>query len=403
VVGDVTSARMREAFFTSVEGARARPDESLSVLRGRVERRLGEEEELVVDPALFRRLSEWIPGIAAVDVRLKPGRYRNELSRFRYDVIIRVGPESLTPLDAVHHAWEPSFMEASAIEALLPQDPDRALVIAGVPNARVLEAVVGAEALLSGEGQSVGDWRSIAAKRWATRSDLARDPQDFVDLGVAMKRPVNVTWSEQVDRFDVVFRPPGRTIHPLRSSSPPDSRPIGHLASQPLSVALMPHVEAELRRDLPRTLPEPMIPDRFELVARLPRTPSGKLDRRALPAPGRRRPPLPHDYVPPKGATEKMLVSLWSQVLGVDRVGVTDSFFDVGGNSILSVRLSMELHKQMAQELPLVALFQYPTVRSLAAFLDRSSLEGGLPEDGLDERAEKRRQAFARSRRPRRT
>ncbi|MFC7615017.1 amino acid adenylation domain-containing protein [Actinokineospora soli] len=92
---------------------------------------------------------------------------------------------------------------------------------------------------------------------------------------------------------------------------------------------------ADLRAALRRTLPDHMVPAAFVRLDRLPLTPNGKLDRRALPAPERGA----DDHVPPRDATEARLAEIWAEVLGLDRVGVTDNFFAIGGDSILSIQV----------------------------------------------------------------
>jgi amino acid adenylation domain-containing protein len=403
-VGDVTSAVTRKAFLASVEGARARSGEPLRALRDRVARRLGQEEELVVDPRLFTRLAEWVPGVDRVEVRLKPGRYRNELSRYRYDVLIGLeggGPDT-EPLPVRGIPWDPALVVEGGLRRLLAAEPDQAVRVVGIPNARTVDAVAAARTLEAGEGETVGDWRAASQARGEGLRAGALEPQDLVELGREVGRPVQVTWGEGPDTFDAVFRPSGRPEARLDEPAPRDTRDPGRLASQPLNTALMPQVETELRRALADRLPEYMVPDRFELLAEFPRTPSGKLDRRALPEPGRQRPALSHDYVPPRGGTEEALAGLWSEVLQIDGVGVTDSFFDLGGNSILTVRFAALLKERLARKLPLVSLFQYPTIRGLAALLDGSGADSDAADDRLDERAQKQRRALAARRRSRR-
>jgi len=405
-VGDVTSAHLREAFFTTVEARLSAADEPLGTLRGKVERRLGEEEELVIDPRFFERLGKWLPQAVSVEVRLKPGRYRNELSRYRYDVLIEVGTHEPPALDTRSRGWNAAFLDPGTMDALLREAPDPPVVIHGVPNARVQEALLGAEALRAGEAATVGAWRAQVADRWRASSDVAVEPEELKALVEELGWQASATWGDDPGTFDLLIRPLGMEARPLypvqREVEHPGS--LGGLTSQPLNVALMPSVEAELRRDLQAALPEPMVPGRFELLARLPKTPSGKLDRRALPEPRGRRPVLPHDVVPPRGEMELQLAGIWSRVLGIDEVGATDSFFDLGGNSILSVRVSMAIHEQLARKLPIVTLFQYPTLRTLAAFLERSSESAeSISDDSVDERAERQRRALAGNRRFKRT
>ncbi len=401
-VGDVTSATTRKAFLASVENARARTGEPLRALRDRVARRLGQEEELVVDPLLFERLAEWIPEVTRVEVRLKPGRTRNELSRFRYDVLIELAQESPEVRPVHRIPWDRALLDEGRLPALLQAEPERAVRVEGLPSARTVEVATALRALESGEGKTVGDWRAGWQARLEGRHGESVEPDDLCRVGWDAGRPTQVTWGSSIDAFDVVFRPVGEPGARLDQERREDPRGLARLASQPLNTALMPEVEAELRQNLAASLPEYMVPDRFELLAELPKTPSGKLDRRALPEPGRQRPALPHEYVPPRSETEEALAALWSEILQVDRVGVTDSFFDLGGNSILTVRFAALLADRLARKLPLVSLFQYPTIRGLAALLDEPGEGSAGGDDRLDERALKQRRALAARRRSRR-
>ncbi len=119
-----------------------------------------------------------------------------------------------------------------------------------------------------------------------------------------------------------------------------------------------------LRQRLRQTLPEYMLPSAIMLLDKLPLTANGKLDRRALPAPeasGR------HDqYVAPRTATEEMLAEVWREVLGVERVGAHDNFFDLGGHSLLGMRLASRVRDVFGVELQLRSLFEAPGLEALA-------------------------------------
>ncbi len=128
-------------------------------------------------------------------------------------------------------------------------------------------------------------------------------------------------------------------------------------------------LEADLFAYLQNCLPEHMVPGAFVVLPALPLTPSGKIDRRALPEPRRRRPPLKTAPQAPANDTEARLAGLWQAVLRIDLVGVEDNFFELGGTSLLLARL----HAELAEHFPgidIVALLQYPTVRTLAEHLD---------------------------------
>ncbi len=148
---------------------------------------------------------------------------------------------------------------------------------------------------------------------------------------------------------------------------------------------------AELVRLLKLRLPDYMIPSAFVTLTAFPLTSNGKLDKAALPVPENRiETSLP--YTPPANAIENLLATTWAEVLGVERIGVHDNFFDAGGNSLLVVQAHAKIRVQFGRELPVVRMFQYPTVATLARWI------AGEQETDLKvvrNRADKQKQALA--------
>ncbi|WP_437738920.1 non-ribosomal peptide synthase/polyketide synthase [Sorangium sp. So ce1335] len=123
----------------------------------------------------------------------------------------------------------------------------------------------------------------------------------------------------------------------------------------------------DLRAFLSARLPEYMIPVSFVPLDALPLTPTGKVDRRALPAPEARAAESESRYVAPCTPTEEALAAIWQEVLAVDRIGALDHFFDLGGHSLLATQVVSRVRDRLQVELPLRALFEAPTVRALAS------------------------------------
>ncbi len=123
-----------------------------------------------------------------------------------------------------------------------------------------------------------------------------------------------------------------------------------------------------LRGFLKEQLPEYMVPSAFVLLESLPLTPSGKVDRRALPAPDQTSEPE-KDFVSPRDAMELQLTRIWETVLDIEPISVRDNFFELGGHSLLAVRLLAEIEKIFGKNLPLATLIQAPTVEQLASIL----------------------------------
>jgi len=123
----------------------------------------------------------------------------------------------------------------------------------------------------------------------------------------------------------------------------------------------------ELRSHLASRLPEFMIPSAIALIDELPRTPSGKIDRLSLPDPETLIDASRPAYAPLQGAVQEAVAAVWSQALGVERVGAQDDFFELGGHSLLATQTVAQLRSDFAIDLPLHALFIAPTVEGLAA------------------------------------
>ncbi len=127
------------------------------------------------------------------------------------------------------------------------------------------------------------------------------------------------------------------------------------------------HVSVQqLRNDLKQRLPDYMVPALFVELNSFPQTPSGKIDRRALPEPEGIRPELSSQYVAPRTPVEQELARIAAEVLGLDRVGVQDNFFELGGHSMLAVKVIARIQEQYRVDIPLKTLFESPTVEGLA-------------------------------------
>jgi amino acid adenylation domain-containing protein len=151
----------------------------------------------------------------------------------------------------------------------------------------------------------------------------------------------------------------------------------------------------ELKALLKDRLPEYMIPSRFVVLDALPATPNGKIDRRALPAPDPDEAELPDVFRAPRGATDQLVAAIWANVLGTERVGIEDNFFDLGGHSFLLGRVQLQLKDQLGREVSLVDLYRYPTIRALSDFLNQAAREG---DRSSDPRAQRQRSALERLR-----
>jgi amino acid adenylation domain-containing protein len=143
----------------------------------------------------------------------------------------------------------------------------------------------------------------------------------------------------------------------------------------------------ELRSFLQAKLPDYMISSAFVTLEALPLTPNGKTDYQALPAPKPLRPALEAAYVAPKTGIECRIATVWQEVLGLEQVGVRDNFFDLGGDSLLLTQVHRRLQDIMQQDIPIVDLFDHPTINALVEYVSQqgSALTSLQPSEELVE------------------
>jgi amino acid adenylation domain-containing protein len=137
---------------------------------------------------------------------------------------------------------------------------------------------------------------------------------------------------------------------------------------------------SELRDLIRQKLPAYMMPSAFVALEEMPLTLNGKVDRRALPAPDGVRSELAGVFVAPRTPTEEMLAGIWSQVLGIEQVGVTDDFFELGGHSLLVMQVVSRIWETWRVELPVHSFFETPTVANLARIVACNKSENKLQE-----------------------
>ena len=151
-------------------------------------------------------------------------------------------------------------------------------------------------------------------------------------------------------------------------------------------------ISFELKNFLSGQLPDYMIPSYFIQLATIPLTPAGKIDFKSLPLPDMEQSKRDTNYVAPTDKLEKAIADTWKDVLKIEKVGIHDNFFDLGGNSFKIIRLSSKLTKKLDREIPVVTLFNYPTIGCLAKYL-KGELNN---EDTLEKKKKKERYLISR-------
>lgn len=136
----------------------------------------------------------------------------------------------------------------------------------------------------------------------------------------------------------------------------------------------------ELKNYLLQVLPGHMVPNYFVQLDKIPLTPNGKVSREELPLPKRAQAQKSTTFIAPQTGAEKIIAGIWKEVLRMDKIGINDNFFDLGGNSLNIIEVNTKLQDNMGKDIPIVTLFTYSTIRSLALHLDQKEKPGGSPK-----------------------
>jgi amino acid adenylation domain-containing protein len=369
-VGDVRSLPLLGTFHGSVELHRAPAQLPIALLRERVERATVTDEELVLDPDFFHRLVGDIPRISHAEIWLKRGHSSDEMTRYRYDVLLHVGDTSRPVAIEISRRFDELGGELDAIERLLEEEQPETLEIAGIPNARVSTDWIVWQRLRDAGAKetTVGQLRTFAERE--ARGGV--EPEVLWALGGRRGYAVRLSCSHtEPQTFDALFERRGVTQgrpQPWRRAITAGTAP---LANDPLVGKRAQCLEIALRSFVKARLPDYMIPSEFVSLGQLPLTPHGKVDRAVLPVPDRgRKESRTAAFIAPRSEVEQTLSAIWREVLALERIGIDDAFFDLGGHSLLLARVRSAISSRLGVELNMVDLFQFPTLRRLAAHLE---------------------------------
>ncbi|MGQ9367583.1 amino acid adenylation domain-containing protein [Azospirillum sp. ST 5-10] len=383
-VGDVRHLGLNPLFRTSVELARAADGLSVAQLRARVARAVAEDSELLLAPSFFLGLAARVPQLTGAAIRLRRGRFDNELTRYRYDVVLTVGALPPGGAEAIPvweiPAWDgPADDGLDALERHLRSAAPPRLRLAGLANRRLEADAAAWRALADGPGD-----RTVAGLRRRLGAAAAEgegvDPERLCALAEALGYAADLSWNDDPTRFDAVLRRPDLPPAMAPVTAPPGYAPGDH-ASDPVLARRRRALPQRLRDRLRQRLPAHMVPAQILLVEALPLTANGKLDRQALAVeePGG----AGHAFVPPGSAVERALAALWEEVLGVERVGLLDNFFDLGGHSLLATQVIARVERDLHVKVGLRALFEAADLRAFAADVERQRGGGAAEADVL--------------------
>ncbi|WP_338051255.1 amino acid adenylation domain-containing protein [Pseudonocardia acidicola] len=373
-VGDVRHRGLLRVFRAGVAAARGGAADPIA-LRRAVDAGVAWEGELLCEPDFFPALRSVLPELTAVDLEIKRATAHDELSRYRYDVVLRVAgdggdPVATAPAEVLWagsgtgaaeaagpagHVAAGTVRDLATLAAHLRGHRPAALRVTGVPNARLAPDLRALQAVDGGAGPGPGV-----------------DPEELHALGAELGYRTAATWTADAGdgRIDVVFAAPGAVAGPAyrpgRGTDP------AALANVPAPFRDVNALVATVREHLRDRLPDYLVPAAVVALPTLPVMANGKLDRAALPAPDLAAQVTGHR---PRTPREQLLCALFAEVLGMPGIGVDDDFFALGGDSIVTIQLVV---RARAAGL-LVTPRQVFTARTVAGLAPVATVRAGAP------------------------
>lgn len=359
-VGDVRDLRLAPVFHSSVEAARAADGTPLVRMRERAAAALAAEAELMVDPAFFTGVRDLVPGVSTVRLQLKYGRHDNELTKFRYDVVLGVGEVAPVAPAVPELAWP---IASRSVDEIVAAGPCR---VRGVVDART--------------SRDVGVHAAFAVARdgdlyepGTGHEPAGAHPQEWWDAGrrhgvaVAVAPPASGAPGE----YDVLV---GETTVPHQ----PLVRPVDAYANDPFFGRRARALVARLQRHLAERVPAALVPAHIMVLPELPMTASGKVDLTRLPQP--QAVGGAPEHVAPRTPVEELVAQVWAEILRVPRLSVFDDFFELGGHSLLAVQAIFRIREATGVNVSLRDFFAGPTVSAFSVCLTEAMLdEEALP------------------------
>jgi amino acid adenylation domain-containing protein len=379
-LGDIRSLSLLEPYHAAVQLARAEANKTLEQWQKQVNQSVATEEELLIAPQFFIALKQRFPRISWVEIAPKRGQADNELTQFRYDVTLHLDTDGQkTAIPWLN--WQRDRFSLGQLQDKLKLEQPEYLGIRDVPNQRVQKALQILDCLENPPGvKTVGELRQLLAKN----SGIGINPEQMWQLGEQLGYTVHLSWWEgsQDGSFDVVFCRQNAILEPIISKV--DQQPYPNFwdderiipkswtdyTNNPLYGKLVQKLIPQVREFVQQKLPSYMVPQAFVLLNTLPLTPNGKVDRLALPTPDTATRNLATGFLAPRTPIETQMSQIWSEVLGVERIGIKDNFFELGGHSLLATQVISRSRDLFSVELSLQNLLEYPTIANLAQIIE---------------------------------
>jgi amino acid adenylation domain-containing protein/non-ribosomal peptide synthase protein (TIGR01720 family) len=375
-IGDIRNYKLNELFHTSVSYFQLNnSDITIENFIKHVDKRATEDNELSIDPIFFTLLKKRYPRISHVTISLQHGKDHNELTRFRYDVLLHLDNPITSNNDNIRildwHDDKLSFEKLS--DYLNDKESKFPLLINNVPNSRIIDEMKIIDAIKKLKNdQLISSLESFIKEE---NYNKRIDPEDVFHLAEKFDFEAIASWSKRPYEMDIVFL--NDRVYPFEfpCKDPQLNKEeitYSKYASIPLHVKQNKIISEELTSYLKKNLPDYMIPSGLFILEKFPLTRNGKIDKQALPyetSDSNIETHISDDHI------ANMLIEIWVTVLGSKKIDIKKSFFEMGGHSLLATQVVSRIRSIINAEITLKEFFGNSSINQLAKLIKQKTLE----------------------------
>jgi amino acid adenylation domain-containing protein/non-ribosomal peptide synthase protein (TIGR01720 family) len=381
IIGDIRDNRTLRLFKSRLQLAKLQAEVSADEFKWAVDQEVLREEELCFSPEYFLDLQNLYPQITHVDIQWKQGNYINELSQYRFTVIIHVGVQKAV-LKPKWQDWSQADKKGLFFE--IKEEGRSIVAIKDAPNPRLWEDKQLAEVLENKSAKTTRDF----AEALSAGDNESLEVQQLLDTATANGYYYRLFLDEDPFKVNILLEKKQsdsfiESVYGTRAI-----RNNGLFTNIPLFNDISLLLQKAIRTLLQQRLPDYMVPTEFTALNHLPLNSNGKVDRKFLSQIDNHIFTHNLNYQPPRNETEQNLVRIWQELLNVDQVGVQDNFFEIGGHSLLGMRVISSIRRELNTELSIKDLFVHPTIAELTEHLRGQQKKSLLPPVVKEEKGE---------------
>ncbi|MBK8549759.1 MAG: non-ribosomal peptide synthase/polyketide synthase [Ignavibacteria bacterium] len=376
IVGDVRDNRLLKLFKSRLYLQQSKDSLNIQDFKWGVEQELSREEELCLSPEYFYDMRSKYPEITHIDIQWKQGDYVNELSLYRYTVIIYVGVEKEL-IQPDWQSWGEIKNKESVIEKL--NNGNTSIALKNIPNSRLSREILLERGLMDKSIKTVRDLSDYITET----SEESTEINDIISAATDRGYQYRLMLDEDPLKINLLLTKPDTFDGFVKQeyNYNTDASANSVKSNVPLLRDIYSLLKKDIQKLLKAKLPDYMIPSELTALQYFPLTASGKIDRSFL-RKFEEKEGISNKYEAPRNETEWALAGIWQDLLGLELVGINDNFFELGGDSIITIQF-LSRARRLGYELKPKDIFIHQTIGSLSAVVAERSATVITGEQGI--------------------